>query len=88
MNKLIFAFALSISIVACKKETSSPNTQNNGSNSADTTTNSNSSVLINNLDWITGSNFRVAKLCYTEIKPYNWLKQVTCFAIANETALF
>jgi uncharacterized protein (TIGR02145 family) len=50
MNKLIFAFALSISIVACKKETSSPNTQNNGSNSADTTTNSNSSVLINNLD--------------------------------------
>ena len=50
MNKLIFAFALSLSIVACKKETSSPNTQNNGSNSADTTTNSNSSVLINNLD--------------------------------------
>ena len=45
-------------------------------------------ALINNLDWITGSNFRVAKLCYTEIKPYNWLKQVTCFAIANETALF
>jgi uncharacterized protein (TIGR02145 family) len=59
MIKLMIVFALYLALVACKKETTTPNSQNNGNNTTDTTNTSNSNASITNLDCssktITGS---------------------------------
>ena len=50
MKKLIFAFVLTSALVSCKKESSTPNTNNNGNPVTDTTKNTSNSSVVNSID--------------------------------------